>query len=64
MPNTLYVNLSTDDIRELLVVLNVALVDTTEAIRNAPDESSTTHLKDHREIIREWIHRLSIVTQS
>lgn len=47
-------NLSTDDIRELLLVLNVALVDTTEARRRSEEEASTTHLKEHREIIRKW----------
>jgi hypothetical protein len=51
--------LTQEDIRELLVVLNVALYDSTEMIRLSHDTEEIDAYKKHRETLRKWITRLS-----
>ncbi len=52
-------NLSNEDIRELLVILNVALYDTQALMNQSHDTQENDAYKEHRESIRTWIHRLS-----
>ncbi len=52
-------NLSNEDIRELLVILNVALYDTQALMDQSHDTQEIDAYKEHRESIRKWIHRLS-----
>ena len=52
-------NLSNEEIRELLIVLNVALYDTEALIGQSHDLEEVNAYQEHREIVRKWIHRLS-----
>lgn len=53
-------NLTQEDIRELLVVLNRALYDTEALIGQSHDPEEAKAYREHRAIIRRWIHRLSM----
>ena len=51
--------LSEQDIRELLEILNVALYDAEIAMRQSYDIDEVAALRAHREKIRTWISRFS-----
>lgn len=52
-------NLTAAERTEILTLLNVALYDANEMIRKSQDTEEIAAYKDHRALLRKWIHRLS-----
>ena len=61
MPEITFTN---EELNELLVVLNVALHDTTEMIRLSHDTEEIDAYKEHQQNIRKWIRRFSALIQA
>ncbi len=51
--------LSQQDIKDLLEILNIALYDTKDMIRRSHDAEEVAAYKDQQKRLREWIHRFS-----
>ena len=55
--------LSNEDLNELLTILNVALGDADVAINLSHDTQELDAYKQHKQLIRKWITRLSRLVQ-
>lgn len=55
---------SNEELNELLVVLNVALEDANTASHRSRDMQEIDAYKQHKQLIRKWIHRFSALIQA
>ena len=56
MPETIF---STEELNELLAVLNIALYDADVAIDQSHDTQEVEAYRQHKQTVRKWIHRFS-----